>query len=347
MDTAQKIVTTDSAHRTLEHRRPIGCTLRREFGRDRYREASAGWFEFRGCRGRAAAAVGIRGRPLCLLENRGEVSAGSSRRGWLLPRRLFRQLLLCRNNVEVHAYSSGHCSGKASLILGSWSAGTLSGVGWVKAQGAVPTIHQHWRCLMVGPLRFAALRRLDPLRAKTNFTSHFKAIWVVQIARQKYSASHFPQISSIYAHPASSKRGVRVVTIRGVRGAVDAMASRARGVAGRSEAWSSGCERLIRAGRAALLRTAKVCGSGTRGWCQIGGGFREAQPGSQDRQFVDDGGKRNSSPGRARHKPSNHCAGKAGCSPLDLYARVRTSLCHCTRDLGCSAHPVFPAPSHP
>ena len=72
----------------------------------------------------------------------------------------------------------------------------------------------------------------------------------------------------------------------------------------------------------------------------------EAQPGSQDRQFADDGGKRNSSPGRARHKPSNHCAGKAGCSPLDLYARVRTSLCHCTRDRGCSAHPVFPAPSH-
>ena len=47
---------------------------------------------------------------------------------------------------------------------------------------------------------------------------------------------------------------------------------------------------------------------------------------SQNRQFADDGGKRNSSPGRAQHKPSTHCAGKAGCSPLDLYARVRTSL---------------------
>ena len=35
------------------------------------------------------------------------------------------------------------------------------------------------------------------------------------------------------------------------------------------EAWSWGCERLIRAGRAALLRTAKACGSGTRGWCQL------------------------------------------------------------------------------
>jgi hypothetical protein len=37
------------------------------------------------------------------------------------------------------------------------------------------------------------------LRAKSNFTSHFNAIWVVQIARQKYIASHFPQISSIFA----------------------------------------------------------------------------------------------------------------------------------------------------
>ena len=35
--------------------------------------------------------------------------------------------------------------------------------------------------------------------------------------------------------------------------------------------------------------------------------------------------KKNSSPGRARHKPSTHCAGKAGCSPLDLYAHVRLS----------------------
>src|SRR6266581_7505721 len=28
-----------------------------------------------------------------------------------------------------------------------------------------------------------------------------------------------------------------------------------------------------------------------------------------------------------------------------LYARVRTSRAHCTRDRGCSAHPAFPAPS--
>jgi hypothetical protein len=29
------------------------------------------------------------------------------------------------------------------------------------------------------------------------------------------------------------------------------------------------------------------------------------------------------SPGRARYRPSNHCAGKAGVFPLNLYARVR------------------------
>src|SRR5439155_23169314 len=55
--------------------------------------------------------------------------------------------------------------------------------------------------------------------------------------------------------------------------------------------------------------------------------------------------KTNSSPGRARHKPSNHCAGNAGVFPLNLYARVRILCNFCTRDRGCSVHPAFPAPS--
>jgi hypothetical protein len=50
-------------------------------------------------------------------------------------------------------------------------------------------------------------------------------------------------------------------------------------------------------------------------------------------------------PGRARYKPSNHCAGNVGCPPLNLYARVRFFAHFCTRDRGCSAHPAFPAPS--
>ena len=93
-----------------------------------------------------------------------------------------------------------------------------------------------------------------------------------------------PKSTPCSRHPASSKRGVRVVTIRGVRVAVDAMALRARGIAGRSRALSWGCERLIRAGRAALLRTAKACGSGTRGWCQAGGGC--SNPTGFDRPLI-------------------------------------------------------------
>jgi hypothetical protein len=31
--------------------------------------------------------------------------------------------------------------------------------------------------------------------------------------------------------------------------------------------------------------------------------------------------------------------------PLNLYARVRVFVQFCTRDRGCSVHPVFPAPS--
>ncbi|MEH2516752.1 hypothetical protein V1279_002325 [Bradyrhizobium sp. AZCC 1610] len=85
-------------------------------------------------------------------------------------------------------------------------------------------------------------------------------------------------------------------------------------------------ERTRRAGRTALKRTAKPCGPDTRGWCQAAGG--EIDPtGSIRHQAGSDGGKTNSSPGRARHKPSNHCAGNAGVLRLYLYARVRTSLC--------------------
>ena len=63
-------------------------------------------------------------------------------------------------------------------------------------------------------------------------------------------------------------------------------------------------------------------------------------------QSVSDGDKTNSSPGRARHKPSNHCAGNVGMLRLYLYARVRFFAHFCTRDRGCSKHPAFPAPSY-
>jgi hypothetical protein len=66
-----------------------------------------------------------------------------------------------------------------------------------------------------------------------------------------------PKSAPSSRHPASSKRGVRVVTIRGVRVAVDARRPRARGIAGRPQALSWGCERLIRAGRAAQFAYGK------------------------------------------------------------------------------------------
>ena len=53
------------------------------------------------------------------------------------------------------------------------------------------------------------------------------------------------------------------------------------------------------------------------------------------------------SPGRARHKPSNHCAGKAGVFPPNLFARVRYCLIHrhtrprVRRAPGPSLRPLF------
>src|SRR5664279_359524 len=87
--------------------------------------------------------------------------------------------------------------------------------------------------------------------------------------------------------------------------------------------------------RALGMRTAKSCGPDA------------STPASSLREaiFASDGDKKARSPRRARHKPSNHCAGKAGLLPLNLYARVRFFAQFCTRDRGCSAHPAFPAPS--
>jgi hypothetical protein len=50
-------------------------------------------------------------------------------------------------------------------------------------------------------------------------------------------------------------------------------------------------------------RTAKPCGSGARCWRQAGGGFEKSNRVLKNLQSAGDGGKRNSSPGRARYKP--------------------------------------------
>jgi hypothetical protein len=55
--------------------------------------------------------------------------------------------------------------------------------------------------------------------------------------------------------------------------------------------------------------------------------------------------KGSTSPGRARYKPSTHCAGNAGLLWLYLYARVRISLRLAHETAGASRRPAFPAPS--
>src|SRR5438876_9415203 len=66
--------------------------------------------------------------------------------------------------------------------------------------------------------------------------------------------------------------------------------------------------------------------------------------GSISHQAGSDGGKTNSSPGRARHKPSSHCAGDAGVLRLYLYARVRTStyIAHETAGAASTRHSLLP-----
>ena len=166
------------------------------------------------------------------------------------------------------------------------------------------------------------------LRQRTNFTSHFNAIWVVQIARQKYFASHFPQISlhlraipphrrGAYASSRYVECGLRWTRWRCAREALQGGLKLGLGaVSDRSAQDERRC--CVRQKRVVLAPVAGV---------KLAEVVRNPNRVRISRQSGSDGGKRNSSPGRARHKPSNHCAGKAGCSPLDLYARVRTSLC--------------------
>jgi hypothetical protein len=68
-----------------------------------------------------------------------------------------------------------------------------------------------------------------------------------------------------------------------------------------------------------------------------------AQPGATRSESAGDGGKTNSSPGRARHKPLKPLRreGRVFRVPV-VDDRVLSTLC--TRGYGCSGHPAFPAP---
>ena len=96
----------------------------------------------------------------------------------------------------------------------------------------------------------------------------------------------------------------------------------------------------------AALRTAKSCGPGARSLAPSLAVMRRP-----DRARASAIGKATGaivyrSPGRARHKPSTHCAGKAGClaSPV---CRCAASWCATVAQwtAGASRHPAFPAPS--
>src|SRR5882757_5920245 len=72
----------------------------------------------------------------------------------------------------------------------------------------------------------------------------------------------------------------------------------------------------------------------SRCWCQV---FEKQA--SQGRRWQE-----SRSPGRARYKLVNHCAGNAGLPPLTCMLVCVFFCASCTRDRGCSVHPVFPAP---
>ncbi len=82
-------------------------------------------------------------------------------------------------------------------------------------------------------------------------------------------------------------------------------------------------------------RTVKSCGPGAATLASIPACL--CGPGN--------GGKRGRSPGRARSKPSNRCAGKVGMSWLYLSDPCAFLTTHCTRRCGCRRRPTFPAPS--
>jgi hypothetical protein len=89
-------------------------------------------------------------------------------------------------------------------------------------------------------------------------------------------------------------------------------------------------------------RTAKSCGPGTRCWCQVRG-WRSGPTGRSDafnpRTTV---ARRNSSPGRSRISRKTIAQGRPDDPPVPVV--LPRAFC-CTRTMGASGHPAFPAPS--
>ena len=91
----------------------------------------------------------------------------------------------------------------------------------------------------------------------------------------------------------------------------------------------------MRSRRARVKRTAKSCGPDAAVLASS----------CADRFLRDDGGKR--AVHRGEHEVSRKATaqGRPGCSACTCMLVCAFSVRNCTRDRGCSAHPVFPAPS--
>jgi len=173
------------------------------------------------------------------------------------------------------------------------------------------------------PARPTLERLLISLRANGDLLNNFRLIWVIQPPAQKYSTFPHPQISGFFPRCPVSTRGADRASSR-TRDGMRWTPGRRRG------RWPQGELNLMsgahRAERTALLRVRQNRVVPT----PVAGAklpvANSIQPDRLSHQAGSDGGKTNSSPGRARHKPSNHCAGNAGVFRLYLYARVRISL---------------------
>ena len=141
-----------------------------------------------------------------------------------------------------------------------------------------------------------------------------KSVKPVQPLSQKYSASAETQITPITPPVSRQMRDARDRHERAVR-----------------------CDgRGWRAGRTRLMRTVKSCGPDARG------------AGIKSRRSESFSGRRwqkSRSPGRARISRKAIAQGRPGCFRRTCMLVCAIFCASCTRDRGCGAHPVFPAPS--
>jgi hypothetical protein len=167
---------------------------------------------------------------------------------------------------------------------------------------------------------------------------------VVPICRRRARLRRRANHDHPLAHPASSKRGVRVVSIRGVRAAVDADSvarerdrSAALTVSDRFPRRTSGdvaYGKTVWSWHPLLVLSFAEARVPNR--VQLSLPIREA---TEARRIRLRG---------ARHTPSNHCAGKAGLHPASpvVFLLCILALPGAQGATGASRHPVFPAPSH-